>query len=361
MSGTESPHAAPERYELKRPLDLQLAVLRSQRSALLQGASEQERSVIGTIVSELASNVLKYGTRGWLELRRLPGEGATQDAFAIEILVNDEGPGIADVARAFEDHYSTGHTLGLGLPGVRRMADEVEIRSRPGGGTVVHVRKYLRGDASGFQGRFPPVHRRTHDTSTRWEAASVVRPRTGRLVSGDDVVVIDQGARLLLAMMDATGHGAAAHRVARTLAAEVAHHAEVKLDTLMAQLHRAALGTVGAAVALALLDTQTSRMRYLAVGNARAARIGGGHATSWRGVSRGGIVGRRWPTPFVQSLTIAPGDVIALWTDGLHATAGRTAQGLLGSGDLLAVADAVVQDHARPHDDAAFLLARWRA
>ena len=54
----------------------------------------------------------------------------------------NEGPGIADVGLAMTDHYSSGGTLGIGLPGVRRMMDEFEIVSEPNQGTSITIRKW---------------------------------------------------------------------------------------------------------------------------------------------------------------------------------------------------------------------------
>ena len=62
----------------------------------------------------------------------------------IRIEVADCGPGITDVDRALEDGYSTAGRLGLGLPGVRRLMDDIEIDSLPGRGTVVCVTKWMR-------------------------------------------------------------------------------------------------------------------------------------------------------------------------------------------------------------------------
>ena len=52
-------------------------------------------------------------------------------------MATDEGPGIKDVDRAMNDRYSSGGTLGLGLPGTKRMADEFDIQSTVGKGTTV--------------------------------------------------------------------------------------------------------------------------------------------------------------------------------------------------------------------------------
>ena len=60
--------------------------------------------------------------------------------IGLEIEVSDDGPGIGDLERALADGYSTAGGLGQGLGAVRRLSDEFEIASRPGGGTRVRTR-----------------------------------------------------------------------------------------------------------------------------------------------------------------------------------------------------------------------------
>ena len=59
-------------------------------------------------------------------------------------MARDGGPGIPDVKKAMQDGYSTSGRLGLGLPGVRRLMDELEIRTNAGEGTTVTVKKWNR-------------------------------------------------------------------------------------------------------------------------------------------------------------------------------------------------------------------------
>jgi anti-sigma regulatory factor (Ser/Thr protein kinase) len=61
----------------------------------------------------------------------------------IEIEAVDRGPGIANCEAAMRDHFSSGGTLGLGLPGVKRMMDEFSLESTPGEGTRVTARKWI--------------------------------------------------------------------------------------------------------------------------------------------------------------------------------------------------------------------------
>jgi serine/threonine-protein kinase RsbT len=62
----------------------------------------------------------------------------------VEIVVRDDGPGIPDVDQALRDGFTSGEGLGMGLPGARRLMDEMEIDSAPGRGTTVTVRKWRR-------------------------------------------------------------------------------------------------------------------------------------------------------------------------------------------------------------------------
>jgi serine/threonine-protein kinase RsbT len=58
------------------------------------------------------------------------------------IVASDEGPGISDIPRALRDGFSTSGSLGIGLPGVRRLMDEFAIESQPGRGTTITVTKW---------------------------------------------------------------------------------------------------------------------------------------------------------------------------------------------------------------------------
>ena len=101
------------------------------RSAGL-GVMDQTR--FATAVSELARNAVRYAQNGRCELTDL--SDARQ--HRLQARVSDSGPGIVDVSLALQDGYSTGGSLGAGLPGTRRLVDVFDIRSSPAG-TVVTV------------------------------------------------------------------------------------------------------------------------------------------------------------------------------------------------------------------------------
>jgi serine/threonine-protein kinase RsbT len=93
-------------------------------------------------VSELARNVIRYATdhRGEVLIRTITSERAA----GLEVVVSDTGPGIADVEQAMRAGFTSGPGLGLGLPGTRRLMDEMHIDSALGRGTVVTIRKWRR-------------------------------------------------------------------------------------------------------------------------------------------------------------------------------------------------------------------------
>jgi serine/threonine-protein kinase RsbT len=114
----------------------------AREAARMLGFGLVDQSRITTAVSELTRNVVRYavGGRGEVLIREL----LTGEKTGIEIIVRDNGPGIADVERALRDGFTTGTGLGMGLPGTRRLMDEMQIDSAPGRGTTVTIRKWQR-------------------------------------------------------------------------------------------------------------------------------------------------------------------------------------------------------------------------
>ena len=120
-------------------MDASRTVLESTLYSREAGFDETPSRMIATAVSELVRNILKYAGSGEIRLRRVKEPGRR----GIEIEAADRGPGIADCKAAMDDHFSSGGTLGLGLPGVKRMMDEFSLESTPGEGTRVTVRKWI--------------------------------------------------------------------------------------------------------------------------------------------------------------------------------------------------------------------------
>ena len=101
------------------------------------GFSPTDLTLIATAVSEMARNIVRFAGTGEVvvELLDRPRRG-------VQVVARDAGPGIADVGLAMQDGYSTYHGLGMGLPGARRLMDEVAVVSEPGRGTTVTMTRW---------------------------------------------------------------------------------------------------------------------------------------------------------------------------------------------------------------------------
>jgi len=106
--------------------------------AMEMGFGSGDATLIATAISELARNIVSYARRGQISLKVVDGGGR----YGLSIIASDEGPGIPDIRQALRDGFSTSGSLGIGLPGVRRLMDEFEITSQPGQGTTVAVKKW---------------------------------------------------------------------------------------------------------------------------------------------------------------------------------------------------------------------------
>ena len=106
--------------------------------AISLGFGLVDQTKIVTAASELARNTVIYGGGGVVRLEAL-NDGPRR---GLRLTFEDKGPGIPDVTLALKDGYTTGHGLGLGLSGAKRLMSEFEIQSAPGQGTRVAVTRW---------------------------------------------------------------------------------------------------------------------------------------------------------------------------------------------------------------------------
>jgi serine/threonine-protein kinase RsbT len=104
------------------------------------GFSGSDLTIIATAISEIARNIVVYAERGEVTLAPLAESGRR----GILVVAKDSGPGIPNIEQAMRDGFSTSKSLGLGLPGARRLMDEFEVSSQVGVGTTVTMRKWVR-------------------------------------------------------------------------------------------------------------------------------------------------------------------------------------------------------------------------
>jgi serine/threonine-protein kinase RsbT len=123
--------------------DMEIAGVRQavREVAVAAGFSLVEQTKLVTAASELARNTLVHGGGGRLDITILE----QPEGRGVRLRFSDDGPGIADVEAALADGYTTGHGLGLGLGGARRLVQEFSIDTGPGRGTTVTVAAWPRG------------------------------------------------------------------------------------------------------------------------------------------------------------------------------------------------------------------------
>jgi serine/threonine-protein kinase RsbT len=105
------------------------------------GMSLVNQTKIITAASELVRNMLKYAHGGQVHIE-VVSRGREN---GIRLVFEDKGPGIPNMALAMKDGFSTGKSLGLGLPGAKRLVSEFNIQSEVGKGTTVTVIKWKNG------------------------------------------------------------------------------------------------------------------------------------------------------------------------------------------------------------------------
>ena len=118
--------------------DIVAARQKGRTLALSIGFSETDSTLIATAISELARNIVTYAKKGEVEIRA----ERNQVHIGILVIAKDKGAGIANIKQALQDGFSTSGSLGLGLPGVKRLVDEFDIVSSKGKGTQVTIRKW---------------------------------------------------------------------------------------------------------------------------------------------------------------------------------------------------------------------------
>ncbi|MFH1595165.1 MAG: ATP-binding SpoIIE family protein phosphatase [Pseudomonadota bacterium] len=215
------------------------------------GFSDVEMGKAALVVTELGGNLVKHATGGGeLIIRPLAWEGVS----GIEILSLDKGPGLARVAEALRDGYSSAGTTGTGLGAVKRISSFFDIHSLPGKGSAVLAclwSKLLPKDCYPF----------------RHQIGAVNAAKTGEEISGDDWAVNQQLDRTLILVADGLGHGPLAAEASGTAARIFRENPGLSPAGILELLHGALKSTRGAAVAVADVDETRQEVRFAGVGN----------------------------------------------------------------------------------------------
>jgi serine/threonine-protein kinase RsbT len=128
------------RVAIQREADIVLARQAGRQLAAQLGFSATDQTLIATAISEVARNIVVYAQEGEILLAR----AEDGERVGIQVVASDRGPGIDNKDLALRDGYSTKNSLGLGLPGARRLMDDFALDSEVGHGTTVTMKKWKR-------------------------------------------------------------------------------------------------------------------------------------------------------------------------------------------------------------------------
>jgi serine/threonine-protein kinase RsbT len=128
------------RVVIESEADIVLARQKGRELAAVIGFGSADQTIVALAISEIARNIVSYAGRGEVRLASINVSGRR----GLSIVAEDQGPGIANVEQAMRDGYSSAGSLGMGLPGAKRVMDQFELRSAPGQGTTVSMKKWLR-------------------------------------------------------------------------------------------------------------------------------------------------------------------------------------------------------------------------
>jgi serine/threonine-protein kinase RsbT len=127
--------------KIEKEQDVVLLRNRVKEYAVKIGMGLVNQTKLGTAASELVRNMLKYANGG-IVLIEIITQGRDN---GVRLIFQDKGPGIKDIPTAMKDGFSTGKSLGLGLPGAKRLVNEFDIKSTPGQGTTISIIKWKNG------------------------------------------------------------------------------------------------------------------------------------------------------------------------------------------------------------------------
>jgi anti-sigma regulatory factor (Ser/Thr protein kinase) len=309
------------------------------------GFSDKYQADAALVVTEAATNILKYAGRGEISLRPYR-DGATDGQQGLEVVALDRGPGIANLDLAQRDGFSTGGSLGAGLGTMGRLSSLFDIYSIEGGGTALLAR--IAG-AKPSQGARPPGY----------EFGARSTPKAGQVVCGDAWSVRSVHGKLGIALLDGLGHGPLASEAAGRAVGIFQDGAgdDTPADVLR-RAHEGLKATRGAVMAVALFDPSTASVSFAGVGNIVGIVVSG--EVTQHLLSTDGTVGYNMRLVRESTLDWKPGSVLIASTDGLSTRWNLNRHPGLMQRHPSLIASVLHRDFARDTDDATVVVVKAR-
>jgi anti-sigma regulatory factor (Ser/Thr protein kinase) len=312
------------------------------------GFSEKYQADAALVVTEAATNILKYAGRGEISLRPYK-EGAMERQQGLEIVAVDRGPGIANLDLAQRDGFSTGGSLGAGLGTMVRLSSLFDIYSIEGSGTALLAR--IAGAKMPVAAQGP--------RSAGYEFGARSTPKAGQIVCGDAWSVRSVRGKLGIALLDGLGHGPLASEAAgRAVGIFQDSGGDDTPADVLRRAHEGLKSTRGAVMAVALFDPSTASVSFAGVGNIVGIVVSG--EVTQHLLSTDGTVGYNMRLVRESTLDWKPGSVLIATTDGLSTRWNLNRHPGLTQRHPSLIASVLHRDFARDTDDATVVVVKAR-
>lgn len=314
--------------------------------ARAQSFSTRDYSIIEIVISELATNIIKYGIDGTIRIETLDD--------GLEITCEDRGPGLTDINCLEQNQQKKGATgLGIGLTGVRRLMDHFELTSEPGKGTRIVVKKW--------KNPLPhlPKPRQEYQVPEdgRLEYGVISTPFYGAAFNGDAFVIREFDDQVLLAVIDGLGHGKDACQASQVAAEYVQTHFRQNPAEIIAGCHRALHHSRGVVMGVVEIELGKAILRYAGVGNIGVKIVG---PQPLKLISSVGIVGHSTRNQIREdTFPYDRGNTIVIYSDGI-AESFDPDQVLVRERNVQEIAEHIARQFGKDQDDATIIIARER-
>ncbi|MDW3197622.1 MAG: ATP-binding protein [Cytophagales bacterium] len=325
----------PSSIPIQSEADVRYAAELASHYANEMGLETSSSAELALAVSEIAQNAIRYGGGG----KALFSSGNA--GRILQVMVKDEGAGILNLNEAMRKGYTTSKgSLGVGLDVARRCVDEFQISTSEERGTQVTLKKFL------------PIPEEKIDYGV------VSLADENYAVNGDDYLIHEyDGDKVLMAVLDGTGEGYAAHTAAYLTKKFLIENYRLPLDELVIQCHsvlKKAELERGVTIALGRLSEGT--FEYIGVGDTHAYLLGEEMSMI---TNHDGIVGLfQLPTLKLRKTKLEPDTYILLCTDGIKSNLWLDE----GQADHpQKIANFVFREFHRDYGDVTVLVARYKA
>lgn len=283
------------------------------------------------LTTEVSRNVLLHGGGG----QAIILGGKNGHSSVARVLALDSGPGIANLADAMRDGYSTGGTMGGGMGAMRRIADSLEVFSGPKG-TIVLLEIGKNAPAQAV------------------EIAGLAIPYPGERLCGDAWTYHQTAERMVVLVVDGIGHGWQAAEAAAEAVATFQQRIQHTPGTILSYMHDALKKTRGAVAAVAELRLAEKTLTYAGVGNIAASLLSMGTSKSL--ISHNGTLGAA--ASHIQEFKAEwPADgILIMHSDGLQSRWDLSSYAGLLARHPAIIGGALLRDFRRQRDDASIVV-----